>query len=99
MLVVRDIFHLRFGRAREAIELLERGSEILAAANYPVVRILADVTGEYYTLVMETEVESIAAWEQGMAETPELTEWQEIYRNEFVPLVRHGRREIFRVVG
>lgn len=99
MLVVRDIFQLEFGKAKEAIDILKRGSKVLAGANYPVVRILADVTGEYYTVVMETEVESLATWEQGMEETPELADWQQIYRNEFVPLVRQGRREIFRVVS
>lgn len=99
MLIVRDIFHLEFGKAKEAIEVLKQGRDALSGAGYPVVRILADVTGEYYTIVMESEVESLATWEKGMEQTPDVQEWQKLYRERFVPLVRHGRREIFRVVS
>lgn len=98
MIVVRDIFELHFGKAQEAIKHLKRGSEILARAGYPVQRILADVTGPYYTIVMESEVESLADFESGMKDATGLEEWQEIYRDKVVPLVREGRREIFRVV-
>lgn len=98
MLIVRDIFHLQFGKAREGIELLERGREVLRGAGYSVDRILADVTGDYYTLVMETSVESLGQYEEALGSTRDLTEWQEIYKR-FVPLVRSGRREVFRVVA
>lgn len=98
MIVVRDIFQLHFGKAKDAIKHLKRGREILAEAGYPVSRILTDVTGEYYTIVMESEVESLAAYEQGMEESQEAKAWQRLYREDFVPLVREGRREIFRIV-
>lgn len=98
MIVIRDIFQLEFGKAKEAIEVLKQSREVLTGADYRVTRILADVTGEYYTIVMESEAESLAAYEKGMQQTPELEEWQKVYRNKFVPLVRSGRREIFRVV-
>ena len=97
MIVVRDIFQLQFGKAKEAIELLKQGRKALEQAGYPVERILADVTGEYYTLVMETRVESLSEFEKGLQNAPGMTEWQEIYRS-FVPLVRSGRREVFREV-
>ena len=98
MIVVRDVFQLHFGKAQEAIKHLKRGSEILAGAGYPVARILADVTGPYYTIVMESQMESLAEFEAGMEDVPEMKEWQQIYRDKLVPLVREGRREIFRVV-
>ena len=98
MIVVRDIFQLHFGKAQEAIKHIKRGSEILADAGYPVVRILTDVTGPYYTVVMESQMESLAEFEAGMSEAPGIQEWQQIYREKLVPLVREGRREIFRVV-
>jgi hypothetical protein len=98
MIVVRDIFQLHFGKAKEAIELLTQGQESLERAGYPVDRILADVTGEYYTLVMESRLESLSQLEEGLGRTRELREWQEVYRR-LVPLVRSGRREVFREVG
>ncbi len=54
MILVRDIFQLHFGKAREAIEVLKKGQELLKGEGYEVGRLLADVTGDYYTLVMES---------------------------------------------
>lgn len=98
MLVIRDIFQLQFGKAKEAIELLKQGQEALKRAGYPVDRILADVTGEYYTLVMESRVESLSKFEEALGNTSDVAEWQEIYKR-FVPLVRSGRREVFREIS
>ena len=98
MLVVRDIFQLEFGKAQQAIKLLKRGSDMLSDAGYPVARIMTDVTGEYYTIVMESEVESLSAFEKGMEDATGLEEWGKLYHEQFVPLVRRGRREIFRIV-
>lgn len=93
--MIRDVFELHFGQASEAIELLQQGRAVLQGAGYPVERLLHDVTGPYYTLVMESRVESLAQLEQGMRRAAELEEWQRLFRR-LVPLVRRGRREIFR---
>ena len=98
MIIIRDIFQLRFGEAKEAIALLKQGAAALKEAGYPVDRILADVTGEYYTLVMESRVENLSQYEEAMAGIGDLDAWQQVYRR-FVPLVRAGRREVFREVG
>lgn len=98
MIVVRDIFQLQFGKAKEAIQLLERGKDALQGTGYSVDRILADVTGEYYTLVMESRVESLSAFEEALQKSRDRNEWQEVYRR-LVPLVQSGRREIFREVA
>jgi len=98
MIIIRDIFQLRFGEAKEAIPLLKQGAAALKEAGYPVDRILADVTGEYYTLVMESRFESLSQYERAAASIRDLDAWQRAYRG-FVPLVRAGRREVFREVG
>jgi hypothetical protein len=95
---VGDIFQLESGKAKEGIDLLVQGQESLKRAGYPVDRLLADVTGEYYTLVMESRLENLNQLEESLGKTRELREWQEVYRR-FVPLVRSGRREVFREVG
>ena len=97
MIVVRDIFQLHFGKAREAKELLTRGRSALEGAGYRVDRLLVDVTGEYYTLVMESRFEDLAAFERTLARTTSLDDWRSAYA-ELVPLVRRGRREILREV-
>lgn len=95
VIVIRDVFELHFGKAKEAIELLQQGRELLQSAGYPVERLLADMTGPYYTLVMESRVESLAQLEQRQREAPEHEEWERLF-GQLVPLVRQGRREVFR---
>jgi hypothetical protein len=97
MIVVRDIFQLHFGKAREALALAKEGRELERRAGYPVGRILTDVVGDYYTLVMESSFESLAQHEEALHTATQDQAWREWY-TKFVPLVRSGRREVFRVV-
>lgn len=97
MIVVRDIFQLHFGKAREAVALAKEMRTIEQAAGYPVSRLLTDVVGEYYTLVMESTFENLADHEKGLSQGTQDQGWRDLYAR-FVPLVRSGRREIFRVV-
>jgi hypothetical protein len=97
MILVRDIFQLHFGKAKEAVALAKKGRELERRAGYNVSRLLTDVTGPYYTLVMESEVESLAALESALAEASQNEDWRDWYAR-FVPLVREGQREVFRVV-
>lgn len=98
MIIIRDIFQLQFGKAKEGIDLLKQGRDALKKVGYPVDRILADVTGDYYTWVMESRVEKLGKLEEALAASSQSKEWQDIY-SRFVPLVRSGRREIFREVA
>jgi hypothetical protein len=97
MIVVRDVFQLHFGKAREAIALAKEGKELERRAGYGVSRILSDVVGDYYTLVMESDFENLAQHEEALRAASQDQAWREWYA-KFVPLVRSGRREIFRVV-
>jgi hypothetical protein len=97
MILVRDVFHLHFGKAREALELAREGARIETSAGYRVRRILTDLTGQYYTLVMESEFESLGQYEEGLRQGLSSGEWKQWYAR-FTPLVREGRREIYRIV-
>jgi hypothetical protein len=93
MIVVRDIFQLHFGKAREALELLK---QMPMGNRENHLRMLTDLTGEYYTLVMESSFPNLAAWEADMQQMQD-PEWRKVY-SRFTPLVMSGRREIFREV-
>jgi hypothetical protein len=97
MILVRDIFRLHFGRAREAVALAREGQAIETRFGYRTTRILTDVTGDYYTLVYESEFDSLADFERAITEGFQDPDWKAWYAR-FTPLVREGRREIFRVV-
>ena len=66
MVVVRNVFRLKFGKAREAVALLKEGvaiqKRVLAGKDFST-RILTDVTGPFYTLVLELTVPSISIFE------------------------------------
>jgi hypothetical protein len=90
-------FQLHFGKAREAIRLLKEMREFERSKGYPASRVLADVTGTYYTLVMESEYEKLADLETALTDISKDSEGRVNYER-FIPLVREGRREVFRVI-
>ncbi len=99
MIVVRDVFQLRFGMAREAIALWQEGIEFIRSVpGVKDVRLLTDFAGNYYTLVLESSHESVSGLEEEMRATSQDPRWREWYAR-FVPLVESGRRELLNVVG
>lgn len=97
MIVVRDVFRLQFGKSRDALALAKEGLALEEKFGYKVDRVLTDVTGEYYTLVMESLFNSLAELEEALTQMSQHQEWRDWYAR-FTPLVRSGHREIFRVV-
>ena len=98
MIVVRDVFQLKFGKAREAQALWQEGREFMKGDKMKDMRILTDLAGgPYYTLVMETTYDTLTDFESEMHDTLN-DEWRKWYQR-FVPLVDGGHREIFNVVG
>ncbi len=97
MILVRDVFRLKFGKAKEARALLKEGMRIARQAGGAPVRQLIDLVGPYYTLVLESTHESVTAWESSMGGgmgAEEMAAWYE----RFKPLVDSGYREIFTVL-
>jgi len=97
MIIIRDVFQLHFGKASEGVKLMKEGMGLLRQQGYGVTRLLTDVTGEYYTLVMESNYQDLAAFEKAQREATATEAWRALYAR-FVPLVRSGRREVFREV-
>ena len=103
MVVIRNVFQLKFGKARDAVAIVKEGLAIqqrlaqTAGLDFRS-RILTDVTGPFYTLVLELSVPSVAAFEQGASSIMGSPEWQANYQ-KIVPLVESGYREIFTVVS
>ena len=97
MILVRDVFRLKFGKAKEATALVKEGAVIAKKVGYGPQRQLIDLTGPYYTLVLESTHESLSAWEKGLKDTQGAREWGAWYE-KFKPLVDSGYREIFTVL-
>jgi len=60
MIQVRNVYHLKFGQSQAAVALLKE-----LAAKFPDMSgtILSDISGRDFTVVLETEYESLSAWE------------------------------------
>lgn len=86
MILVRDIFQLKFGKAREAMDLLRKNMGNVSKARNTPDRFLTDLTGQYYTLIMETHYENMTEYEQSMKDTFRSEEWRKGYQG-FAELV------------
>jgi hypothetical protein len=99
MIVVRDIFRLKFGQAKEATALWKQAAQQLKQAGAANVRLLTDLAGPaYYTLIFESEHASLAAWEGLHTDAKLNAAFREIYQ-KIIPLTEDGRREILSVVS
>ena len=98
MIVVRNVFHLKFGKAREAVAIMKDGLAIQKKLVADVsTRLLTDVTGEFYTLILELSVPSLAVLETTQPRLMGDKDWQANYQ-KFAPLVESGHREIFTII-
>jgi hypothetical protein len=98
MIVVRNVFHLKFGKARDAVAVMKEGLAIQRRiAPEASARLLTDLTGRHYTLVLELTVPNLAVFE---ATAPRVFADPEFRANyeKMTPLVESGHREIFTIV-
>ena len=97
MYVVRDVFQCKPGKAKDLVAKFRKMSDSMKNEDgFRSPRILVDAVAGYWTVVMETEVDSLAQFEQNMqayASRPETSAAMEGY----MELVTGGHREIFRI--
>ena len=93
MIIVRDVFQAKYGKGSDLAALFKETKE------WPIQyapRILTDASGPFFSVVTETEFESLAAFEQESGEifsTPEFGDWF----GRMTQLVESGRREFYNI--
>ncbi|HMS66148.1 MAG TPA: hypothetical protein PKD83_12960 [Ignavibacteria bacterium] len=97
MIRVREIFFLKFGKAKEARLLLKEGLDLMKKNNAPEVKVLTDFTGRSYRLIMESDHKDLADFEKTLKSELGVSEWQTWYQ-KFIPLVNSSEREILSLV-
>src|SRR3954452_158423 len=96
MIVGRNIFQVQFGKAGDVARSMKEGSTKLGDVYGGKVRVLTDLTGQYDTVVLEIEIDSLAKWERSRLEVFARPE----FRDEFARtagLITGGRSEIFTI--
>jgi hypothetical protein len=98
MILIRDVFRLKFGKARDALavlkEMAELGKRSGAMSSPP--RIMTDLVGPYYTLVMESTAKDLQTWDADLKKEMGDPGLHALYQ-KFTPLVDSGYREIFTI--
>lgn len=97
MYVVREIFHLQFGRYKEARALIDEGRQKQLLLQPPGHRLLTDFTGEGYRLIMELPYATLADYEADLKRELNGSGWKEWYE-KFKILIRFSEREILKEV-
>jgi NIPSNAP len=97
MIAVRDIFQIDPEQMKAAKEGMKQMRGINQRLGFKLTQVLTDLTGEYYTLVLESEYASLAEYEASLKRIFADAEWQKSYA-KFRGMIRGGRREIYTVV-
>jgi len=98
MYIIREIFHLQFGRYRDAKALIGEGMQKQLLLQPPGFRVLTDFTGEGYRLIIELPYATLAEYESDLKKEMSGSGWTEWY-DKFKSLVRSSEREILKQVA
>ncbi len=101
MVVVRDIFRLKFGQSKEAVALWKEAAASLRTSGYGAVnvRLLTDMAGAaYYTVILESTFNSVADWEKAHLAARDNAAWKGLYA-KIIPFTKIGHREILSVIA
>jgi hypothetical protein len=99
MIIERNIFRLKFGMAKEGIAIWK---EIIEAAaktpelGKPQMRLLSDISGPAYTLVLEMHINSYMDINPKNAVWTSNEKFQDLY-HRFIPLCESAHREYYKI--
>jgi hypothetical protein len=100
MILVRNVFQLKFGQSRDAVAAWKEGLAIAERAGVPRGRwrLLTDLAGpDFYTLVLEGTYDSLADFEQQGQRIMTDAAWRAWYPKA-AALCEGGHREILTIV-
>ncbi|MFN8547873.1 MAG: hypothetical protein U0527_07900 [Candidatus Eisenbacteria bacterium] len=98
MIVIRDELRIAPEGMKTAREAVAAMLKIESGRELGRVRVLTDLVGEYYTLVIETETESLSTYELWMQKLMPSDAWQKAYAG-LRPLVRGGKRSVYTLLS
>ena len=96
MIVVREVFQAKIGQGDGMIALFKEAQQTWLRDLGS--RLLVDLSGRFFTVVVEIEMESLGDWERRMNELfarPDAADWFA----RLTPLVESGRREFYRIAA
>ena len=95
MILARNVFQVKFGQMDKVLEVLKSAEE-KGMRMEGVSRILTDISGPHFTLVVETKAESVNAHREALQENFENPELAEIM-GSVMQLVESGHSEYYTI--
>lgn len=97
MFVERNVFHLKFGTSKQAITLWKEYLKKAHALNNDIhARLLTDLTGRGYSIVLELSYDHYSALEPSKCLLTQQEGWKEFYQ-QFIPLCDHSERTQYKL--
>ena len=99
MLIIREVFTAKPGQASKLATLFKRGF-----GGDPNTRIMTDLVGDYNTVVVEVQVNSLAEFEKQMEEyksgkpDPKMDPKVAEEMSKYTEMYLTGRREVYQIV-
>jgi len=95
MYLIRDTFHCKPGMAKELVKKFKQTIPFMKEQNMQNTRLMTDVVSNYWTVVLELEVETLAEFEnhKGFTSQPKVKE----IMKDYITLVKGGKKEIFNI--
>jgi hypothetical protein len=97
MYLERNVFHLKFGASKDAVPMWKEYLKKVRLRDDQVrARLLTDVSGPAYTLVLELTYQTFAEAEPSVCRLTNQPDWKEFYQ-KFIPLCEHAERTYYRI--
>ena len=98
MIIERNVFHLKYGKAKEAIAIWKEVMDEAKKVNLPnsQMRLLSDISGPAYTLVMEIHIPGYIEINPKNAVWATHPKFQELHQ-KFIPLCEKAHREYYKI--
>ena len=96
MFIIRDVFTCKPGEAKHLVKKFKAVAPHMADFGAASTRIMTDAVADYWTVILEIEVESVGAWMDAMANARDDDDrWAPM--EGYMDHLTGGKREIFRV--
>ena len=96
MIVIRNVFQCKPGAAKELVKSFKAAEPLMKEAGMSAPRIMTDLSAPFWTVVLETEAESLEQWERNFREFGSKPEMQNAMKG-YMEHVVGGHREIWRI--
>ena len=96
MILIREVFTTKPGKAGELVKKFKQVAPYMEKEGLKNIKVMTDLVANYWTVVIESETDDIAKFQQEVRGFTSKDEVKEIMK-DYMSLVESGYREIFKI--